>query len=157
MNISYPLGSREQDSIFNQVKYWTRNADAIIPGFLFADGLGRWDVFLPSPLSLEIESWGKSNRNQIENGISGEVVIAHAPNHRGFKGTEFIIDAVEKLQNKGFKIKFLLLENKRNTEIKRILNEEVDILVDQLIYTGYSLNTNRRDGIWINYYMQSGR
>ena len=80
-------------------------------------------------------------KNQKSNGLSEEVVIAHAPNHRGFKGTEFIIDAIQKLKNKGLKIKFLLIEGKSNSEVQRVFREEVDILLDQLIFPAYGLNS----------------
>ena len=137
---SYPLTSRNQASILKKVNYWTINADAIIPGFMFGDGIGRWDILTPSPLSLDLEFWKKSNKKQLANGKDSEVVIAHAPNHKGCKGTEFIINAIEKLKENGYKIKFILIEKKQNFEVQKILNEEVDILIEQLIFTGFGLN-----------------
>tara|TARA_Y100000991_G_scaffold194637_1_gene163389 strand:+ start:10157 stop:11452 length:1296 start_codon:yes stop_codon:yes gene_type:complete len=137
---SYPLTSRSQASVLKKVNYWTKNADAIIPGFMFGDGIGRWDTLTPSPLSLDLKFWEKSNKKQLSNGKDSEVVIAHAPNHRGCKGTEFIIKAIENLKKNGYKIKFLLIEKKQNFEVQKMLNQEVDILVEQLIFTGFGLN-----------------
>ena len=116
---SYPLTSRYQTSILRKVNYWTKYADAIIAGFLFADGIGRWDTLIPSPLSLDLKHWKKSNKKQVSNGKNSEIVIAHVPNHRGFKGTEFIIKAIEKLKEKGYKIKFLLIEKNKILKFKR--------------------------------------
>ena len=137
---SYPLTSRYQTSILRKVNYWTKYADAIIPGFMFADGIGRWDILTPSPLSLDLKLWKKSNKKQVSNGKNREIVIAHTPNHRGFKGTEFIIKAIEQLKEKGYKIKFLLIEKKQNSEVQKILSKEVDILIEQIVFTGFGLS-----------------
>ncbi len=138
--ISYPLASRKQYSIARNVDYWVKHADAIIPGFMAPDGFGRWEVLIPSPLFLPLDKWLPSTRKNTANGIDGEVVIGHAPNHRGFKGTEFVIDAVKKLQEEGLKVRLILLEKVQNDEVRRILREDVDILVEQLIFTGHGLN-----------------
>lgn len=76
----------------------------------------------------------------MADGISGTVNIVHSPNHRGFKGSEFILEAVKELQNEGLKIKLILLEKMQNSEVKKILQEQTDILVEQLIATGHGMN-----------------
>ena len=76
----------------------------------------------------------------MADGASEVVKITHAPNFRGFKGSEFIINAVEKLQKEGFKIELNLLEKLKNHEVKKILQDETDILVEQIIFTGHALN-----------------
>ncbi len=66
--------------------------------------------------------------------------VAHAPNHRGFKGTEFILAAVEQLRAEGLDVELVLIEGVQNSEVQRILTSEVDVLADQIIATGYALN-----------------
>ena len=61
--------------------------------------------------------------------------IAHAPSHRAAKGTAQIIDAVESLQNDGFPIQLVLVENESNT-VARQLIAHADVLIDQL-YAGW--------------------
>jgi hypothetical protein len=68
------------------------------------------------------------------------VRIAHAPNHRGFKGSEFIIEAVAQLRAEGLDVELVLLERVQNAEVRRMLSGEVDILVEQIIATGYAMN-----------------
>jgi hypothetical protein len=138
--MSYPAASKEQERIYQNVRYWVKHAHVIIPGFMGPDGFGRWDVLIPSPLMLDIESWEPSLKNSRSNGEHEEVVIAHSPNHRGFKGTEFIIEAVDQLGKEGLKIRLILLEKIQNDEVRRIFNEEVDILVEQVVFTGHGLN-----------------
>jgi len=138
--MSYPGAAREQNKISRRVKYWCKHADVLIPGLMGPDGFGRWDILTPSPIALNSQLWELSKRQNYSDGSQSTVIIAHAPNHRGFKGTEFIISAVQKLKDEGFKVELLLLEGLKNFEVRRILYKQVDILVDQLIYTGYALN-----------------
>jgi hypothetical protein len=138
--MSYPMAARNQRKISRDVDYWCANADVLIHGFMAVDGFGRWDIHVPSPLSIDLNSWLPSIKTNNTDGINGTVVVTHAPNHRGFKGTEFILEAVCALQNEGLKIELKLLERIQNTEVKRILREDTDILVEQLIVTGHGIN-----------------
>ena len=138
--VSYPGPSRRQDFIANSLDYWNKCADAVVPGMMGPDGFGRWDVLASSSLVLDLEKWSPSVRNSTADGRSAKVVIAHSPNHRGCKGTEFVLDAVEQLERQGLDVELLLLEKMSNVEVNRILNEETDILVEQLIATGHGLN-----------------
>ncbi len=61
--------------------------------------------------------------------------IAHAPSHRGVKGTDLIISALDKLKQEGFKFEFILIEGMSNKDAKEIY-KTVDIFVDQL-YAGW--------------------
>jgi len=138
--MSYPYMSRNQERISKRVKYWCKNADVVITGFMGVDGFGRWDVLVPNPIVIDINAWRKSNRNSIADGRNDTVYIAHAPNHHGVKGSEFIIDAISNLKNDGLKVELILIEHKKNDEVRKILEEEADILVDQLIISGHGLN-----------------
>jgi glycosyltransferase involved in cell wall biosynthesis len=140
--MSYPVASRKQEKVENQVKYWTKNADLVIPSFMGMDGFGRWDVLTPSTLVIDTDQWLPTARKNLSKGNSGSepVIIAHTPNHRGFKGTEFIVHAVEELQSEGYNIELRLIENMQNDEVRRVLQTEVDILIEQLIATGYALS-----------------
>tara|TARA_B100000900_G_scaffold225023_1_gene190993 strand:+ start:87 stop:1394 length:1308 start_codon:yes stop_codon:yes gene_type:complete len=133
---SYPNISKEENIINKKINFLVKKSDIILNG-VQVDGLGRWDVLpvnmitIPDNMILE----KKKHKN-----ITDEIVIVHAPNHRGFKGSEFIIDSVEKLINEGFKINFILLEGYENKEVIKVLKEKADILVEQVIFSGYALN-----------------
>jgi hypothetical protein len=105
-------------------------------GGLMMDGLGRWDVLPSSIATVDVGPW----RRVRPYTRGGRVRVAHAPNHRGFKGTEFIIAAVEQLQAEGLDVELVLLEGYQNDEIRRIFTHDIDVLVDQIIATGYALN-----------------
>ncbi len=138
--MSYPLAARKQERISAQVDYWVRNADVIIPGMMGPDGGGRWDVLAPSSLTIDLSLWEPSRRRSVADGRNGTVYIAHAPNHRGFKGTEFVIDAVQKLREEGLLVELILLEKVQNDVLRKIFRDDVDILVEQLIATGHGFN-----------------
>ena len=137
-SISRP--SRTQREISRRVDYWCKNANCVMPGFMGPDGLGRWDVLTPSPLVIDLDTWKVSSRENMHDGVSGSVVVAHAPNHRGFKGSEFVSEAIRMLKMEGLQIEFKLIEGVQNNEVRRILEEEADILVEQLIFPGHGLN-----------------
>ena len=138
--MSYPLASRQQHRVAKDVEYWTKHADAVLPGFMGPDGFGRWDVLIPSQLFIDLDLWNSSKKFNEADGITNEVVIAHAPNHRGFKGSEFVISAIEELRKEGFKIRLELLERIQNHQVRELLETDADILVEQLIFTGHGMN-----------------
>ncbi len=138
--LSYPEASKIQKEKSRRLDYWIANADFVMPAVMGIDGFGRWDVLLPSSLSIDLSQWKKSMRNSMANGIDEKVIIAHAPNHRGFKGTEFIIEVIKELQNEGYKVELFLIEKMKNEELRKKFETEVDILVEQIIAPSYGLN-----------------
>ena len=140
LNSSLPQAAKNQIEISRRVEHWCEKADVVIPGFMGPDGFGRWDVLVPSPLIIDLKEWNISKRESMADGSNEIVKITHAPNFRGFKGSEFIIDAVKKLQKEGLKVELNLLEKLKNSEVKDIIQHETDILVEQIIFTGHGLN-----------------
>lgn len=138
--INYPLASTLQSVKTQRLDYWVQNADFVMPGIMGPDGFGRWDLLSPSSLAIDLKKWRRSLRMSNANGVDDTVYIAHAPNHRGFKGTEFIIEVVEQLKKEGFKIELILIENMKNEVVRRSFESEVDILVEQIIAPSYGLN-----------------
>jgi|TARA_B110000908_G_C10260347_1_gene458752 hypothetical protein len=138
--LSYPLAARRQDRIAAQLDYWVRYADVVLPGMMGPDGSGRWDVLAPSNLCIDLSLWKSSQRNSKANGKNGTVYIAHAPNHRGFKGSEFVIEAVRRLSEEGLSVELILLEKVQNEVVRQQLRENADILVEQIIATGHGFS-----------------
>lgn len=60
-----------------------------------------------------------------------ELIIAHAPSQQAFKGTKYVLKAIENLKCKGYKFKFSLIENKSHREAID-LYKQADIIIDQL-------------------------
>lgn len=66
------------------------------------------------------------------------IVVAHAPNHRGFKGTHYLIEAVEALKQDGIDIELCLIEKIPNEQALQIYRT-ADIIFDQCMigFHGY--------------------
>jgi glycosyltransferase involved in cell wall biosynthesis len=136
---NYPDMARKEYTVFDNYKYWAEHSD-IVMGSMATDGMGRWDILPVNSITIDTELWKQTNRKPKADGISEAVRISHSPNHRFVKGTEFILNAIEQLQKEGLKIKLVLIEKKTNEEVRNILENEIDIHVEQLVYTGYALS-----------------
>jgi glycosyltransferase involved in cell wall biosynthesis len=137
---SYPQLARREVSTRRRVEYWSARSDCTFGGPLM-DGIGRWDVLPAGIATIDVQQWRRRTPYSRANGSpAGPVRIAHAPNHRGFKGTEYIIDAVRQLQAEGRNVELVLLERVQNSEVRRILTGEIDVLVEQIVSMGYALS-----------------
>jgi glycosyltransferase involved in cell wall biosynthesis len=137
--MSYPALARGEAATRKRVEYWTERSDCTF-GSIQTDGLGRWDVLPSGIATIDVQPWRRDAPYSRNDGWNGPVRIAHAPNHRGFKGTEFVIAAVDQLREEGLDVELVLLERMQNREVRRVFTTEVDILVEQLIATGYAMN-----------------
>jgi glycosyltransferase involved in cell wall biosynthesis len=136
--LSYPELAREEARISARVVYWTKRADVFIPSFQ-VDGIGRWDVLTFSVVTIDTAQWYPRDTYSGHDGTSGVVKVIHTPNHRGFKGTEFVLKAIKELREEGLKVELLLVESQPNEEVRRLMAEEADILAEQFIATAYGM------------------
>jgi len=135
--LSYPDAARREARVERSVRYWTEHADAIVMGFTM-DGVGRWDVPSGNMVCIDTNNWSQTRRTS-EATSDRPVRILHAPNHRGVKGTEYILTAVDRLKTEGLPVELVLAERISNDQVRQLM-QEVDILADQLILPGYGLN-----------------
>jgi len=63
-------------------------------------------------------------------------VVAHAPSHRGVKGTRFILEAVQRLRAENVPLEFVLVEDLTHAEARR-LYQRAHLLVDQVLLGWY--------------------
>lgn len=135
----YPHAAERDAIVRKQVLYFARRADFVIG----VDNQTRWfqprrDVSPFSYLAIDTDSWSPDGRYSTADGHTGEVIVLHAPNHRGIKGTEYLVEAVEHLRQKGLMVKLKILEGRPNDEVKDAL-QKADILAEQF-FGGYGLN-----------------
>ena len=136
--IDYPAAGRREDLIDRRVKRWMRHGDVIVVGTTI-EGASRWDVgatdfnIVPPDRVRPRKRWSQGD------GKSEPVTILHTPNHRGVKGTEFIVEAVRSLQDRGYLIDFVLPEKQLPNEEILELMRRVDICVDHCIGSGWGL------------------
>ncbi|MGD9036506.1 MAG: glycosyltransferase [Syntrophobacterales bacterium] len=97
----------------------------------------RNDLFF-WPVDFEAEG-GKKYTPRYPTVLSDSPIrIVHAANHRHFKGTRFLIDAVEHLRTEGLQIELILVERVPNREALEIYRK-ADIVFDQCLigFHGY--------------------
>ena len=58
-------------------------------------------------------------------------IVVHAPSDDEYKGTSYIVEAVERLRREGHDFEYCLFRNTDNIKVRKILSE-ADISVDQL-------------------------
>ncbi len=90
------------------------------------------------PIDLAAESGQRYAPRFPEISSLRPVRIAHAPNHRGFKGTQYLIDAVDQLRQEGHEIDLVLVEKVPNRQAIEIYRS-ADIIFDQCMigFHGY--------------------
>lgn len=88
-------------------------------------------VFLPYA-HIDLNDWVPRYLPRKE----GSLRVGHAPTHRAFKGTDYVLRAVQELQEAGHDIQLDLIEGVSNAAARRRY-EEVDVLVDQLLCGWY--------------------
>jgi glycosyltransferase involved in cell wall biosynthesis len=135
--ISYPAAGRNEPAIAARVNYWCREADVVLVGN-HVDGIPRWDVPAGSFLCIDVGQWSAKTAYSDADGRNAPVRVMHAPNHRGIKGTEFFLAAVDALRAEGLDIDVELVEGRTNEDVRRLMGE-VDVLADQFILSGYGL------------------
>lgn len=130
--LSYPNAAKNETKIKRRINYWINHCSIFFP-ILQIDGVGYWDLLCYSNWAIDEKSWlFNHNFSNEKNGKDKIVKILHSPNHRGVKGTEFIIKAVEDLKNEGLKVELILLEKVSNDFVKDVMND-TDILIEQLV------------------------
>jgi glycosyltransferase involved in cell wall biosynthesis len=65
-----------------------------------------------------------------------EVVVMHAPTHRGHKGSSYILSAIHRLRSEGYALRPLIVENVTHRELMRHY-QECDVFVDQVLAGWY--------------------
>lgn len=97
----------------------------------------RNDVFF-WPIDLAIEQGVKYAPVYPDALSSQPIRIVHAANHRAFKGTDFLVNAVEGLVGEGYPIELVLVEKMPN-ETALALYRSADIIFDQCLigFHGY--------------------
>jgi glycosyltransferase involved in cell wall biosynthesis len=129
--LDYPeLGARAAE-VERRIRQGCRHADCVLGCMAHIVCLPRWDIMPLTCYPVDTHAvepvWPASE---------GTVRIVHAANHRGFKGTDFLIAAVERLRAEGHDVELDVVERTTNEDaLARIA--QADIYVDQLV-AGYA-------------------
>jgi glycosyltransferase involved in cell wall biosynthesis len=104
----------------------------VVGSVVHVASLPRWDV-------LPLTAYPIDTRpiEPVPPSVDGTVRIVHSANHRGAKGTDFLVAAVERLRVEGHDVELDLIERVSNEEaLARVA--AADVYVDQLLF-GYAM------------------
>lgn len=87
------------------------------------------------PLAIDTKSFRLTNPPN-----NNTLVIMHAPSHRGSKGTEYIIAAIQRLASEGYKLELNLVENTTHSKLKEEYTK-CDFFIDQIMSGWYGTAT----------------
>jgi glycosyltransferase involved in cell wall biosynthesis len=130
--VEYAVLGDAAGRIQRRVRRHTRYANVVVGSVVHVASLPRWDV-----LPLTAYPIDPRPIEPVPPSEEGPVRIVHSANHRGAKGTEFLVAAVEELRRDGYDVELDLIERVSNTEaLERVA--AADIYVDQLLF-GYAM------------------
>jgi len=88
-------------------------------------------IVIPLAIDLRHYNFEKYPDNQT-------FIIVHAPSSRGFKGTDYIVSAIQKLVDEGYSLEFRLIENMSNSKLKEEY-KKADLFIDQIMAGWYGM------------------
>lgn len=132
----YPALAHTGDAVRRRVLYFCRWADLVIRNYQYGY-LPRADVLWPTMIAIDAAHWHDRGENSGADGRDGPVTVVHAPNHRHVKGTQYLLDAVERLRGEGFDVRLDLIERRPNEEVRAAVLD-CDIVAEQFV-AGYAL------------------
>ena len=85
-------------------------------------------LWVPADLSRLAFEWPESTKP----------LVLHAPSRRVVKGTQHVLECVDRLQREGYDFRFQLLENLDNEQTRRLLAQS-HLVIDQVLLPAYGL------------------
>lgn len=121
----------DEERIRQNLEYFCKYSNIVLGCADLVDDLPRYDGIWLYPIDLS--EWQPAPQRQN----SETIKIVHATNHRKYKGTRFIISAIDELKSEGYPIELILVERMLNNEAK-IIYQQADIIADQFIGGAYA-------------------
>lgn len=131
--IDVPPGAEDRDEseIRAHLTAFDRHANVVLGCADLYEDLPRVDQMFHYP--FDTDSWSPSPEEN-----DGVVTVVHAPNHRHYKGTRFLEEAVERLRDEGVPIELVLVEGMPNEEARQVY-ERADVVADQFLNGAYAM------------------
>jgi glycosyltransferase involved in cell wall biosynthesis len=122
---------RDEGEVRRRLAAFGRRADVILGCADLVEDLPRLDgVFL---YPLPTERWQPAEERE-----DAVLTVVHSPNHPHYKGTRYLVEAVEQLRGEGLAIELVLVQGVP-TEEARATYERADVIADQFLIGAYAL------------------
>lgn len=133
----YPLQRHIRNTIAKKIDIWISHADHVISGCDWVEYMHFWHTLMVAHFSIDTQRW-QPGLEIAPSYPARPLRVLHAPNHKGIKGSEFFIRAVNELRDEGESIELVLVQKLPNDEIRQLI-DTVDIVADQLIFGWYAM------------------
>lgn len=139
LDADYPNWHIRADRVRRLVRLWSRRADCIFGGCDWLDCMDHADVVGFSHFTIDTDLW-TSALPDLPAAFSEArpMRVLHAPNHRAIKGSDRIVEAVERLRAEGCHVELVQLERKPNEAIRAAM-VHADVIADQLVIGWYAM------------------
>jgi len=117
-----------RERLINEGKYIDYRICCLPTHIDFAKSYGfKINEVLPLAIDLKIFKF----KPLVQKSKKDKIIITHAPTNRMFKGTKYIVDAIDRVKNSGYNIEFRLVEG---VSYKKLIQEyeKCDIFIDQI-------------------------
>jgi glycosyltransferase involved in cell wall biosynthesis len=122
---------RDEQDVRRRLAAFGRYANVVLGCADLVEHLPRLDgVFL---YPFDADAWPPASAPEDD-----IVTVVHSPNHRHYKGTQYLLDAVEMLQREGLPIELVLVEKMANEKAREVYRES-DLIADQFLIGAYAL------------------
>jgi glycosyltransferase involved in cell wall biosynthesis len=122
---------RDEHDVRRRLAAFGRYANVVLGCADLVEHLPRLDgVFL---YPFDADAWPPASAPEDD-----VVTVVHSPNHRHYKGTRYLLEAVETLQREGLPIELILVEKMPNEEAREVYRRS-DLIADQFLIGAYAL------------------
>lgn len=128
-----PAGEEDRDEreVRRRLAAFGRYAHVVLGCADLVEHLPRLDgVFL---YPFDADAWPPAPASEDD-----VVTVVHSPNHRHYKGTRYLLEAVETLRREGLPIELVLVENMANEQAREVYRTS-DVIADQFLIGAYAL------------------
>jgi hypothetical protein len=129
--VDYPDIEQRAGSTRRRVDYLCHWADLVIRNHQYGY-LPRADVVWPTQMAVDTDLWKGDGQASQADGVNGDVVVLHAPNHRTIKGTRLLLDAVQSLRDRDLRVVLEVIERRPNEEVRAAVSR-CDIVAEQFL------------------------
>jgi len=128
-----PVGDEDSDErdVRRRLGLFGRWANVVLGCADLVEDLPRLDGVLLYP--FDATDW-----HPVPEVDDGVVTVVHAPNHRHYKGTRYLMDSIERLQAEGLPVELVVVEGLTNDEARAVFSR-ADIVADQFLLGAYAL------------------
>jgi glycosyltransferase involved in cell wall biosynthesis len=130
---TYPRLAAVEPETERQIAYFCSRADFVVACIVHFETLARFDLLTTHYYPIDTDEWSRQGAPRP----AGPIRVVHAPNHRGLKGTEVLIEACNELAAEGHDVELRLLERVPNDRV-RLEMATADIVAEQFLL-GYGL------------------